>query len=126
VYTINPDGSDLKRLTNSPWNDAHNAWSPDGQWIAFASGRGGFKDEAALYPGNPQAYGEIYVMRADGSDQRVLTDDQFENGIPTWIHAPPRAVETASGCRVGHCKPRFQLPASALTHQAMMAHKDRR
>jgi TolB protein len=85
VYTIGADGSDLKRLTNSPWNDAHNTWSPDGLWIAFASGRGGFKDEAGLHPGNPQSYGEICVMRADGSDVRVLTDDQFEDGTPTWV-----------------------------------------
>jgi hypothetical protein len=35
--------------------------------------------------GNLQSYGEIAVMRANGSDLRVLTDDQFEDGTPTWI-----------------------------------------
>ena len=43
------------------------------------------KDEAALHPFNPQPYGEIHVMRANGSDRRVLTDNQFEDGTPTWI-----------------------------------------
>jgi len=45
----------------------------DGKWIAFSSGRTGFKDESALHPYNPQPYGEICVLRADGSDVHVLT-----------------------------------------------------
>ena len=73
LYTIKPDGTDSQRLTNVPGNDAHCAWSPDGEWLAFTSARGGFKDEAALHPGNPQPYGDIYVMRADGTDVRQLT-----------------------------------------------------
>jgi TolB protein len=80
ICTIRPDGTGFKRLTHSPGNDAHCAWSPDGQWIAFSSARGGFKDEAALHPYNPQPYGQIHVMRADGTDVRQLTDDQFEHG----------------------------------------------
>jgi TolB protein len=84
IWTIGADGSGLKRLTTSPGNDAHNSWSPDGKWIAFTSARGGFKDEALLHPANPQPYGEIYVMRADGSDVVALTDDPFEKGTPAW------------------------------------------
>ena len=85
IYSIRPDGTHRVRLTTSPWNDAHSRWSPDGAWLVFTTGRGYYKDEAALHVGNPQAYGEIAVMRADGSDVRVLTDDQFEDGTPTWI-----------------------------------------
>jgi Tol biopolymer transport system component len=85
IYTIRPDGTDLRRLTNTPGNDAHNAWSPDGEWIAFTTARGGFKDESALHPYNPQPYGDLYVMRSDGSDVRMLTDDQFEDGTPAWL-----------------------------------------
>ena len=84
IYSIRPDGGDLKRLTRSPGNDAHCAWSPDGKWIAFASARGGFRDEALLHPHNTQPDGEIYVMRADGSDVRELTDNQFEEATPAW------------------------------------------
>ena len=97
IYTIKPDGSDLRRLTSTPGNDAHNSWSPDGEWIAFASARGGFRDEAALHPLNPQAYGDIYVMRADGSDVRQLTDNQFEEGTPSWIPAL-HARRNPAGC----------------------------
>lgn len=89
IYSINADGTNLQRLTHSPGNDAHCAWSRDGEWIAFASGRGGFKDEASLYKANPQSYGEIFVMRADGSEQHPLTDDQFEEATPAW--RPPEA-----------------------------------
>ena len=84
IYTIRSNGTDLRRLTNSPGNDAHAVWSGDGEWLAFTSVREGFKDEAALHIGNPQPTGEICVMRADGSDVRVLTDDQYEEGTPTW------------------------------------------
>lgn len=85
LYSIRPDGTDLKRLTNSTGNDAHSTWSSDGKWIAFTSARGGFKDEAPLHPSNPQPYGDLYVMRADGSDVRRLTDDQFEEATPNWV-----------------------------------------
>ncbi len=85
IYTIRPDGTDLRRLTHTPGNDAHNAWSPDGEWVAFTCARGGFKDESVLHPYNPQPYGDLYVMRADGSDVRMLTDDQFEDGTPSWL-----------------------------------------
>ena len=88
LYTIKPDGTDVRRLTSAPGNDAHCAWSPDGQWLAFSSARGGFKDEAVLHPGNAQPYGDIYVMRADGSDVRQLTDTPFEEGTVAW--APVR------------------------------------
>jgi len=85
IYTIGPDGTDLRRLTNSPGNDAHNSWSADGEWIVFTSVRGGFKDESVLHPFNPQPNGDLYVMRSDGSDVRMLTDDQFEDGTPSWL-----------------------------------------
>jgi TolB protein len=85
IYTIRIDGCDVRRLTHVPGNDAHNAWSPDGKWIVFTSARRGFKDESALHPFNPQPYGGLYVMRSDGSDVRMLTDDQFEDGTPRWV-----------------------------------------
>ncbi len=88
LYTIRPDGTELKRLTNIAGSNAHSSWSPDGAWIVFSSGRKGFKDEMALYDGTPQPYGEIFAMRADGSDVRQLTDNKWEDASAAW--APER------------------------------------
>ena len=83
ILTIHPDGTDLKQLTHTVGNEAHIAWSPDGERLLFTSSRMGFKDEA-LYTNNPQPYGEIFVMRFDGIDVEQLTDDQWEEGTPAW------------------------------------------
>ena len=83
IYTIKPDGTSLKRLTFTHGNDAHMAWSPDGEYIAFASSRMGFKDEV-LYTDAPQPYGELFVMRYDGTRIEQLTDNQWEDGTPAW------------------------------------------
>ena len=88
IYTIRPDGTGLRRLTTTPGNDAHEIWSPDGKHILFSSARLGFKDEAPLYDDIPQPYGELFVMDADGSNQRPLTDNQWEDATPAW--APVR------------------------------------
>ncbi len=81
IYTIKPDGTSLKRLTFARGNDAHMAWSPEGERIAFASERMGFKDEA-MYTDAPQPYGELFVMRYDGTGIQQLTDNQWEDGTP--------------------------------------------
>ena len=94
VYTIRPDGSDLKRLTNGNGNDAHMTWSPDGEYIAFASSRMGFKDEAA-YTDAPQPYGEIFVMSSDGTGVEQLTDNQWEDGAPGWQRVPPHQLASS-------------------------------
>lgn len=85
IFTIHPDGTALRRLTTDPANEAHSSWSPDSQWIAFASGQAGFKDEMPLHAVNPQSYGEICVMRRDGSAAHCLTDNPFEDATPSWL-----------------------------------------
>ena len=83
VYTIAVDGTGVKRLTSTIGNDAHQGWSPEGTHIVFASSRMGFKDEGA-YTDAPQPYGELFVMRADGTGLEQLTDNQWEEGTPAW------------------------------------------
>jgi Tol biopolymer transport system component len=83
IFTIKPDGTGVRRLTSSPGNDAHQGWSPDGERIVFASSRMGFKDEV-IYTDAPQPYGELFVMRSDGSGVEQLTDNQWEDGTPAW------------------------------------------
>ncbi len=59
IYVANVDGTGVVRLTNDPAVDDQPVWSPDGEAIAFRSYRQGKSD--------------IFVMNADGSDQRNLT-----------------------------------------------------
>jgi hypothetical protein len=79
IFSIRPDGTGLRRLTTTPGGDSHPAWSPDGAYILFSSSRHGFKDEAPMHD-IPQPYGELFIMRADGSEQRALTDNRWEEG----------------------------------------------
>ena len=94
VMTIHPDGKGLMQLTHTKGNEAHLAWSPDGERLLFTSSRMGFKDEALL-TGEPQPYGEIFVMRYDGTDVKQLTDDQWEEGTPAWQPQRPERASAA-------------------------------
>jgi len=61
----------------------------------FTSSMKGFKDEA-LYTGSPQPYGEIFLMRADGTGLEQLTDNQWEDGGPAWLARAPGAAPKKS------------------------------
>src|SRR5215210_5342948 len=62
IFTMNPDGSGIVKLTHSDDVSDQPDWSPDGSKIAFGSDRrtGAFKRE-------------IHVMDADGTNVRRLT-----------------------------------------------------
>ena len=66
---MNADGSGLRRLTRNPANDFDPTLSSDGSMVAFRSERDGNN--------------EVYVMRADGSGERILTEGYHNEG-PTW------------------------------------------
>jgi len=95
VFTIHPKGTALTQLTHTRGNEAHLAWSPDGERLLFCSTRVGFKDEA-LYTGGPQPYGEVFAMRYDGTQIEQLTDDQWEEGGPAWQPQQPKSVAAIS------------------------------
>jgi Tol biopolymer transport system component len=78
IYSMNPDGSGLRRLTDRQSLDAAPAWSPDGGWIAFISDRAN-KD-----------YRDIWVMRADGSAPHRVTHNATAQSPPDWQPLPPR------------------------------------
>jgi dipeptidyl aminopeptidase/acylaminoacyl peptidase len=74
IWTMNPDGSDLRNLTSDGetgdgWGDSQPSWSPDGSRIAFVSDRAGGTD--------------IFVMGADGSDVTRLTVKTTRISVPT-------------------------------------------
>jgi TolB protein len=98
VMTVHPDGSGLAQLTHTHGNEAHLAWSPDGEQLLFTSSRMGFKDEA-IYTGAPQPYGEIFVMRYDGSYVEQLTDNQWEDGGAAWQPRPSHSAALTTVAR---------------------------
>jgi WD40 repeat protein len=77
-----PVVSDLRQLTTDPkqlvWKIA---WSPDGKQIAFDSQMGDPKGTASY---NDPSTTEIYLINADGSNLRQLTDNQFIDAGPSW------------------------------------------
>ncbi len=67
IYTVNLDGTDLKRLTDTDGYDAEGSYSSDGKQIVFTSSRDGDPD--------------LYIMDADGSNVRQLTNvDGYDGG----------------------------------------------
>ena len=89
IFTMHPDGTEIKQLTTTPGNDSHSSWSPDGQYILWSSARYGFKDEAPLYDNSFQPFAQIFIMKADGSDQHALTYSRWEDSMPAIV--PPAA-----------------------------------
>jgi Tol biopolymer transport system component len=88
IFLANRDGSDLRRLTDSPGYDAEASWSPNGEHIVFCSLRSAYPtnalsaDQRKRFETDPSFFGEIYIMNADGSDQRRLTFTGGYDGGP--------------------------------------------
>jgi Tol biopolymer transport system component len=89
ICVINRDGTDLHRLTDTPGENTQPDWSPDGEWIVFESNRLGWP---SLPDATPPAYDgrafgdeEVWVMRADGSEQQNLTENPLQDdAFPAW------------------------------------------
>lgn len=85
LFTIHPDGSGLRRLTNDGAGGENNwaMWSPDGRKIAW--GRGD----------------SVWVMNADGSGKRMVTD---AGGVPGgWAPGPVITFQCETDRGVGIC-----------------------
>ena len=99
IYAIEPDGTRLRRLTADTGFDDDAAWSPNGRRIAFASNRA--HPEVACEGSHPRCDYDIYVMSADGTNVRRLTDDPANEREPAWSPDGSRIVFTSTRDQVG-------------------------
>ncbi len=78
IWVMDADGANIQKLTVDmpdahPRQDANPEWSPDGTSIAFSS-----REQ------KHDSYYEIWVMDADGSNQRQLTVNDRGDSEPRW------------------------------------------
>lgn len=88
IFEANWDGTESKRLTDARGYDAEAGYSPDGSQIVFCSLRDVYEaddlpaEDRKRLEMDPAYYGEIYIMDADGSNQKRLTDWPGYDGGP--------------------------------------------
>src|SRR2546421_2237385 len=80
IALMNVDGTNIRRLTNSPGIDTEPVFSPDGKKIAFSSQRAGNLD--------------VWVMNLDGTNPVRLTSAPEAENEPSWSHAGTQLAYT--------------------------------
>jgi TolB protein len=109
IYTMNVDGTDVRRLTTTEGYDGGPWWSPDGTKIVYRAWHYAPEDTAGLRTYRellaqrlvrPNRM-ELFVMNADGSGQRQITRLGGANFGPSWTPDGRRIVFSSN-----HVNPR--------------------
>jgi TolB protein len=72
IFTMKPDGSGVRMLTDNASPESYSCWSPDGSRIAFTMVPDGEFDN------------EVFTMKADGTDVERITEDAHTDFDPCW------------------------------------------
>ncbi len=91
IYVMNPDGSNQMALTDNSFDDFSPIWSPNGSQIVFESDR----DDQHPRTCFPNCNYNLYIMNADGSDQRQLTSLPGAEWHASWSPDGTQIVYTA-------------------------------
>jgi len=98
IYTMNVDGSNVRRLTTAPGYDGGPFFSPDGSRIVYRAYHPTDSTELRTYRDllrqemvRPNKM-EIWVMNADGSDQRQITNLGGANFAPFFTPDGARII----------------------------------
>ena len=97
LYAFSEKAGQTTRLTNARGYDAEGSYSPDGQWIVFSSNRDAYSRtltaaEQKQLEVDPSYFAEIYIMRADGSQPRRLTNAVGYDGGPFFFPDGSRII----------------------------------
>ncbi|MDJ0971304.1 MAG: M28 family peptidase [Kiloniellales bacterium] len=87
IFEVPTEGGEPVNLTKALGYDAEGSWSPDGEHILFASNRHAYETqlspkEQEILKKDASYFMELYIMKADGSDLRRLTDQPGYDGGP--------------------------------------------
>lgn len=87
IFEYDIESKEYKNLTNVEGYDAEGSYSPDGKLIAFASNRHAYSteltdDQRKRFELDPASMMELYIMHADGSNVKRLTDVPGYDGGP--------------------------------------------
>lgn len=95
LFKIHPNGTGLQKVIQSgSGGRANHPWfSPDGKYIVLTSDYAGVSAEPISNPHHYQPYGDIFVIKSDGSDIRRLTHNSYEDGTPAWSPKYMKAVD---------------------------------
>lgn len=89
IFTMDTDGTNLAKVTESIASDAHAVWTQDGK-ILYSTGMYGFQQEAGLYDDSMQPYAIIMLMNRDGSNKKPMTNSLWEDAMPMF--APSKVL----------------------------------
>ena len=78
IYIANIDGTNERRLTDTSADESYPSWSPDSNRIVFTASTGEWNS-----PDSQNTF-EIFIMNADGSGMRQLTNNTATDVYPRW------------------------------------------
>ncbi len=89
IFEADLFGKHLRNLTDTRGYDAEGSWSPDGNWIVFASNRDAFsralsKAERAVFDQDKSYFVDLYRMTSDGRHVERLTSTPGYDGGPFY------------------------------------------